>query len=279
MKLSILATACVATLAVASCSSHDDAALALGQKVAGYVQNNAVDSLKAVYPTADFDSLAFVLQIDTYDVKLDNTKTGDTIRVNLGDRAWIDVLPDQSGELKVVASKGLAAYPDYLATLATESGLIDENTPDLEKSRLMADKEYFAYLDTLGANSYTEFITFSFNPDKKSWKTNAAGEMTELIQSVKVTNNSHLTLAPEDYVIEYAMKTFGSADPEKFNFTGTLGGVALEPGQTAEVTIEEKGYVELAAVKFSPKISLNKYMAGHGFKPKGNEYEQYKAGK
>ena len=76
------------------------------ESFSGYLKANQLDSIKAVYPSANFDSIA-PLTADSIQI----TETNGIYRIDFGGNKWIEAKENEDGTFTVENSNGIAAFP------------------------------------------------------------------------------------------------------------------------------------------------------------------------
>lgn len=134
----------LAALVATGCS--DKKTQEFAETVGRLVKANQVDSLAAVYPDAVFDSIGFANDFEA--IEIEKTDVDGVVRAKFGEVASINIKKDENGNLSVVESNGIAAFPKGQLEMAKKAGALKDNLSDIN---LM---ENMIFLDELNAALY-----------------------------------------------------------------------------------------------------------------------------
>lgn len=242
------------------------------EKFAGYVNANQMDSIKAVYPTANFDSVAS-LGNDSISI----SEIGpDSFKVNFTPAKWIDVKIGADGKMTVVNSKGIACFPEDKYQTAMTTGMLNDSTDDVKANELLKDDAYFEWLKKNSEKKSDYIIKISPGKYKNIWKPQW-GEGSKGSITVTLTNLSDQAISGSDYSITY--KTYesnGYTDSSRRNYTknNTHKGIDLGPNKSGTITLSEWETYKFYDFKIKPAAGKEERLK---FKPTegGNEYQEY----
>ena len=263
-KTCLLTLLCLGLLGVISCSQNKKRVQAFAETFVGYVNANQMDSIKAVYPTANFDSIA-PLTADSIQI----TETDGLYRVNYGGSQWIEVKENEEGTLTIENSKGIAAFPQEKYEIAVGTGMLNDSIPDSKAQELLNDSTYFAWLNDKAKDSYDKVLEVNCINNKSGAKDEGVnGKMV-----VQIKNNLPIDMESKLYTIHYTMyqRPMGE-DPTGWKGTRTKPGISVRAGETVNMTITDYGV--LSNPRAVLKMPLDEYLAKY-YKPTGKEYQEY----
>ena len=244
-------------------------------KVSDYVKANQVDSLAAVYPGVKFDSIAFAGDYES--VVMEKTDMDGVIRARFGDVAYIDIQEGENGDLKIIESVGIAAFPKDKLDLAKKTGMVKDSISDAAIAALLADTDFFSWLADRQSEEINKIITL------KSGKAKLAGAFGEgnytYVIDATLTNNSKTDIPADAYSIDYTITYFGEEGNGWRNRyeTGNQEGMELKAGESKDIKIKKShvGTIGNPKIKWilSPE-ALGKYLTFTG-----NEYSEYQKSK
>ena len=233
---------------------------------AGYVNAGQLDSIKAVYPSVNFDSVAHV---STDSVKISDTD-GIT-RVDFGGGKWIELEIGDSGDITVVNSKGIAAFPEDKFQLAVNTGMLNNSTADIKTQELLNDSIYLAWLNDKAVKEIKESLIFSRGNIIRTIGHDTLSDI--IIWPVTVTNKENSTISGSSYnVITRWFSYWGDGNPGKGTKI-TIKGEDLTPGETKTFTFKQKAFA-LNPPTLEYNIS-NKDFILKNYKFTGKEYQEY----
>lgn len=267
-KLLFVITSSLMLVMVACGGSKKEKVKSFADTFAGYVNAGQLDSIKAIYPSFNFDSVSHV--------STDSVKIGDSdgiTRVNFGSGKWIEIEIGDSGNITVVNTKGIAAFPEDKFQLAVNTGMINDSTDDIKTQELLNDSTYFAWLNDKAKEYYDNALTLNAGKAKMgrvygegcySWTMNCT-----------ITNNLPVKVDGNQYKIAYTVIGAGeeSNNWRQSYFKRSTSGKDIEPGQSVTITISDKGdgiknpTIEMQVPKNEDYWKSNK--------PTGKEYEEY----
>ena len=231
---------------------------------AGYVNSNQMDSIKAVYPSANFDSIA-PLSADSIRI----TETNGIYRIDFGGNKWIEAKENEDGTFTVENSNGIAAFPQDKYEIAVNTGMLNDSIPDVKKQELLRDSTYFEWVNDKAINELKENLKFS----RGKIKALGYDPPYNITWPVTVTNKGNSTINGSSYnVITRWFSYWGDGDPGKGTKI-TIKGEDLAPGETKTFTFRQKAFA-LSPPTLEYNIS-NKDFILKNYKFTGNEYQEY----
>lgn len=262
-KIFLFAAVCVALSGMISCSGGK--AKDFANSFAGYVNAGQLDSVKAVYPTADFDSIA-PLTTDSIEI----TENDGIYHIEFGSNKWIEAKENEDGTFTVENSKGLAAFPQVKYEIAVSTGMLNDSTPDTKAKELLNDSAYFAWLDDKAAESIQNVL--SLNYGKPKLRSSIYSEAVTGTLVCTVTNNSDKEIKGDDYSITYRQVAENSSDGSvpRSSIKRKKKGVDVAPGQSVNITLSQRNCVGFKDVS----VVSNNGDFTH-YKPTGKEYQEY----
>lgn len=265
-KTCLLTLLCLGLLGVISCSQNKKRVQAFAETFVGYVNANQMDSIKAVYPTANFDSIA-PLTADSIQI----TETEGLYRVNYGGSQWIEVKENEEGTLTVENSKGIAVFPQEKYEIAVGTGMLNDSIPDIKAQELLNDSTYFAWLNDKVSRDLKENLKFSRGRIKTETGNNSISY--NITWPVTVTNKGNSTISGSSYNVTTRWYSYwGDGNPGKGTKI-TIKGEDLAPGETKTFTFRQKAFA-----LNPPTLEYNtsdKDFILKMHKPTGKEYQEY----
>lgn len=252
---------------IIACSGNKEKQVqTFAETFSGYVNANQLDSIKSVYPTANFDSIS-PLATDSLQIN----ETGGLFRIDFGGGKWIEVRENEDGKFIVENSKGIAAFPQARYETALNTGMLNDSIPDRKAQELLNDSTYFAWLNDKAKESYRNAIEVKVNTGNYNYKPEdyISGKM-----NITIKNTLPISLKSNQYVIEYTMYQPPIAPEDRTGWKGThsKSGIDVESGQTVNMTIKDYGRLSNPRAKL--KMPLEEYLSKY-YKPTGKEYQEY----
>lgn len=240
------------------------------ENFAEYVTSGDMDSVRAIYPTATFDSLA---KVPTDSIEI--TETDGTYKINYGANQWIEVKEGEDGTLTVVNSKGIARFPADKYRLAVGTGMMDASADDQKAKEMLNDSTYF---DWLSKNYDNGDYVIQITPGKVKYISKWSwGEAWKGSITVTLKNMTDQPISGEDYTIAYKTReSNGCTDNSQRWYTKSYvtDGKDLAPKGTETITLSRwvtDKYSDFKVVPAAGKESKLKYE----YKPTGKEYQEY----
>ncbi len=265
---------CVLAAVAAGCSNSGNKQQEFADKVASYVKGNQVDSLKMVYPEADFDSIAFAQEFET--IEITPVEGSENVSAQFGEVASIEFKENEDGTMTIVKSEGIAVFPEDKASIARQTGMLKAGMTDVEKAKLLKDEEYFNWLAKKSSADLNNIITVKGS--KVKYGTCYGEDYMALSMPVTLTNTTNADISGSDYSIGYTMVYANCSDgsvPDSY-VAKKEKGVDLKAGESKTVTLKNKGAnMKNPKIKWNiPQEELSKFASYNG-----NEYSEYKSSK
>lgn len=126
-----------ALLLLCSCQSNEQKQLSeFSQKFVGYIASHNIDSIRMVYPFAEFESLTVM---DEYEINVPRSDVNGLWRIDFGNGVWIDAGFTGENSIAVVDSKGIAAFPKDKMERARAAGIVNDTLSDVAIQRRLAN--------------------------------------------------------------------------------------------------------------------------------------------
>ena len=254
---------------LAACGGDSKKVRNLAETFVNYVNENQMDSIKAIYPTANFDSIA---PISADSISVSEIGSG-LYRVNFSANKWIDVKAGEYG-MTIVESRGIASFPEDKYEIAVNTGMVSATTTDVRTQELLNDSAYFEWVK----RNMKQPISLEKGKISKKYGVDLQGRPCEgAVERMTciVTNNTPNPISGKDYDITYAYSYWTCSDGSSpdGHTTGKKGGVDLAPGESANINIAIMDYgLKNVAVKYNVPVE----QLYNGLNPySGNEYQEY----
>lgn len=281
---------CLGLLCLVSCGGNKKKVHSFAESFAGYVNQGQTDSMKAMYPSAEFD-MEVPLSVDS--ITVNKTDDPNIFKVDYSSSKWIEVKINENGSMEIVKSKGIASLPAADRQLAESTGMFAAAASDADLINMANDQDFRNWLSDKAYDNFTSQVTLkegaSSHNSKMDW--DDYGEYSKFLQGqliVEITNNSKTPIDASDYVVSFTDKHWNCCDVEGWGYSKkTAPGQTIAPGETVTVTLKT-GFTEhwngwdaqrhsIKPVVTSPSINwkiskeaiINKYQAN------GTEYQEY----
>ena len=222
---------------------------------------NQLDSLAVSYPDiAKADSIIPI----TPDTIIVAENASGQFDMTLADGVTLKISRDEDGNISVIESKGLYAFPADKVDIAKKTGMWDDNLNDLQLNERMKDEDFFNHINK--TKNRSNIITWGnihvtkFPPDGLS-----TGYGYYIL-----TNHTNVPIKGTDYEVlaREVNERFGA-------YSETLKGINLAPNGTGKLNISFSGHTEAYALK-SIKWKIPESELMEKFAPyTGNEYQEY----
>ena len=269
-KIYLIAFACLAFIGMVSCSHNkQNRAQEFAEAFAAYVKANQMDSIKAIYPTANFDSIA-PMTADSIQI----SEINGIFHIDFGGNKWIEAKQNEDGSFTVENSKGIAAFPLDKYETALNTGMLNDSIPDIKAQELLNDSSYFAWLNDKAKDSYNKILSVSSGSPKKS--IDYAHDCYRITVPITITNNSNEKLGSEDYEIVYSYNQsvpLGDGCFKPKNFSKKEKGKDVGPKESVTMNLSVSGN-SLSNPRAVLKMPLEKYLAKY-YIHTGKEYQEY----
>ena len=267
-KLLFVISGCL--LLFTACGGNKQRVQKFVETFAGYVNNNQLDSIKNVYPSANFDSVSKLTTDSIAVVKTDES----VYRIDYASNKWMEVKLEEDGKISVVKSHGVASFPEDKYDLAIHTGMVNDTTTDVTAKERLDDEAYFEWLKKnmkQPVGLVKGKIRANFGVDLMGRPCEGAVER----MTCTVTNNTDKPISGKDYEITYAYSYFTCSDgslPDG-HATGRKSGVDLGKGESADINIAIMDYgLKNVAIKY--KVPVEELLSGMDIYT-GNEYQEY----
>lgn len=266
-KIYLYGLLCLGLAGIISCSGNKEKRVqTFAETFSGYVNANQLDSIKAVYPTANFDSIS-PLTTDSIQI----SETDGIYRIDFGSNKWVEAKENEDGTFTIENSKGIAAFPQDKYYLALNTGMLNNSTADTKAQELMNDTTYFIWLNKKVTESMQNILSLNYGKPKFHQP-----RYTEAITGTlvcTVTNNSEKEIKGDDYSISYRQEAENCSDGSVPNslIKRNKKGVDVAPGQSVEITLTHSNCVGFKNLS----IDFNNSGDYTHYKPTGKEYQEY----
>lgn len=273
--LGIIASSCIRRK-----SSQEDQVRNYGKYFIEKVSENELDSLISSYPEIEKADSLVSIQSDT--IYVEKMETPGEFEVTLADGVTLKVERDEDGEITVINSKGLFAFPAETYRLAKESGMLSDDPSDATVSERLKDKEYFSWLKKKTSAKNVISLTpgsISYNSKMGYDDYDYYTRQYQAVETVTVTNNTSVDISGSDYSVVFTSKTWACCDYEGwYSRSKSVSGVDLAPGEsrTIRLSTEYDMWGQKPKIE-NPHISLK--MSSEELASlselTGNEYKEY----
>lgn len=239
------------------------------ESFARFVKANQIDSIKAVYPTANFDS---VVSIGNNSISITESGAG-LFKIYYTPDKWIDVKVSTDGKMYVENSRGIAAFPEEKYQTAKNTGMLSDSINDVKTQELLNDEAYFKWLKNRSKKSKENALTLKAGKAKMG---RGYGEgLSDWTMNCTVTNNLPVKIKGDQYKIAYTLVGAGEEGNnwKPSYFKRSISGKDIEPNQSITITISDKGdgIKNPTIVMQLPKNEDHSISS----KPRGNQYQEY----
>lgn len=255
---------------LAACGGGSKKVRNFAETFVNYVNEDQMDSIKVIYPTANFDSIA---PISADSISVSEIGSG-VYRVNFSANKWIDVKAGEYG-MTIVESRGIASFPEKKYEIAVNTGMVSDTTNDVRTQELLNDSTYFEWLKRNYSNGGNVIqikagkIKFFTKP---SW-----GEASQGSVTITLSNLSDSPISGNDYYITYMTReSNGLTDNGRrdYNKANKHNGIDLEPKGSCSITLSKMETYKFFDFEVKPAEGKESVL-NYEFKPSGNEYQEY----
>lgn len=274
-KIYLYALLCVGLTGIISCSGNKQKRIqTFAETFTGYLKSNQMDSVKAVHPSANFDSVA-PIKLDSIQI----IEKDGNYRVIFGGTKWIDVKENEEGDIIVENSKGIAAFPKDKYDIALKTGMFNDSTADTKAYELLKDTAYFTWINNKVLESADKVFSVKTGKVKVAYYGEGDGLLT---LPITIQNNLPTAFKGDEYYITYTLIYYaylGHISPElegsykRRSKTVKIKGEDIGPNKSINMNIKQYGD-QIINVKATPKLSLGQ-SATNFYKPSGKEYQEY----
>lgn len=237
-----------------------------------FVNTNQKDSVQKYYP--GFEKTDSLANLPLGNLIVEREDEAGIYRVEYSPEITLTV-KNGKGEIQVLESKGLFAYPEKNIELAKKTGMWDENLNDTEMAARMNDENFFSYISK----------KTNFNPDK-ILTVNSKLKVTKIVEEwhyldiygyYTITNNTDQTIYPSDYKMNFADNHEGGGDQGLKRYSEP--GKEISPGETIKIEVKnysgqggehEDHHLVGVTILLTPEEIQEKFASFNG-----NEYKEY----
>ena len=270
-RISFYAVSALVVLTTA-CGSQNEEVKQFAENFALLVNTNQMDSLKNVYPGAQFDSLA---HLATDSITVVALPEDGMFHVSFGDGKWIDVEAKHGHSMTVFKSSGIAAFPEKNLELAFTTGMLNDSLNDEERQALMTDTAYFNWLQRTYIDNGDCIIKITPGKEKDIYNDNW-GEAFKSVRPLTLTNLTGKEISASDYSISYNYKEWrgGSENPYTVNQSSKIKGIDLAPHGVGQVSVSGFNREKFTDFKIVPAPGKEDQFV-YKYTPTGKEYQEY----
>lgn len=218
-----------------------------------------IDSLKTAYPDIVKADSIMPLANDTIVVAESAPGQYDVI---LSDGVTLKMTRADDGNIAVVESKGLFAFPADKIEIAKKTGMWDESLNDAALSERLNDEEFFAYLKKSKSMNSNDIIAIGKKVDGSYEKSGYA----------MIENKTDQPIKGSDYKVIYSEVYFEGMMPVETTKTKTGKDIPPHGSVKYDITTYNRGGEEIKGVKLnlSPQQIKDRFASYTG-----NEYQEY----
>ncbi len=254
------------TALATSCSDVKQEVKQFAADFATKVSNNQKDSLLAVWPdVAKADSLALTFSPDS--IVVEETDREGQFKVSFGQRADIVVNKGEDGNISIIESRGLFAYPDRKLSFAKLTGWIEKGMNDLEIAERFQDTLFVASL----GNSILKEIKNSLVIVDDHYDPMELSGLGHTTWHITVHNKSPYDISKTDYHVLGVLENENGRKTSK-----SIPGIDISSNSTSDILY--KVNISNIPAANAPKIVLDintEDVVTKYYIPKGNEYKEY----
>ena len=240
---------------------------------------NQLDSLAVSYP--DIAKADSIIPITSDTIIVAENAPGQ-FDMTLADGITLKVTRSEDGNISVIESKGLFAFPADKVDIAKKTGMITEETNDIQKSEVLKNEDFFNWLDKHIFDQLQNAVVIeegvSRVKEEKVYNELYDGVVTFMttIKPIIITNNGNVPIEGADYTVYYTYEIEREEAPEG-TFTRSKKGISLNPGESGQIVITTDGSPFSPPVVKNPRIKWNKSdnINKNNYKFSGKEYQEY----
>lgn len=231
-----------------------------------FANNNQRDSIMKYYP--GFELSDSIIAIPVTDLKVTTDEGKNVYSIEYSPEIYIKV-ENKEGEIHVLESKGLIAYPQDRIETAKQTGLWSDNLNDVELKQRMNDEGFFEYLDNLVTQQKSQILTVS----------TLKGSDPDFYYTI--TNNTDQEIKSSDYQQNWeSMRTIyeeglANLDMKTKTSKHTKPGKPIEPHGSVKIIQEMGGSSFSDDFKGITLTMSDNEFRERFFKYTGNEYRDY----
>ena len=240
---------------------------------------NQLDSLKAVYP--DLANADSIVQVKSDTILVAETMPGQ-YNLTLANGVTLKISRDEDGNISVIESIGLFAFPADRVDIAQKTGMITEATNDIQKSEALRNEAFFNWLDKYISDQLQSALVIKEDVPRVK-KESVYSELYDgyttfmtTIQPFTIYNNGNVPISGADYTVFYTYEIEREEAPEG-TFTRSKKGISLNPGESGQIVITTDDSPFRPPVVRNPRIKWNKSdkVNKNNYKFSGKEYQEY----
>lgn len=263
-------SALIAITAMTSCSgkksSPEDEVRDFGKHFVEKISANQLDSVKSAYPDILLADSIVPVQNDT--VMVVETGLGQ-YDVTLKEGVILKVTRSEDGNINVIESRGLFAYPEDRMNIAKKTGMWEENISDAKLAERMKDEDFFNYVNENLSKKIKDIITYNIDPGPEVM--GGGGILT-------VTNQTLSPIEGNEYIVTRIISTV-LGDGSLHKITDKFTGKSLQPNSSVKYNFDW-GMTGGGIGDFSIKINIPEDQIAERFASfSGNEYQDYLSSK
>ena len=228
-------------------------------------------TIYSIYPdAAKADSLAQNFVADS--MKMEPNATVDTLLIKFSPEVTVTAVKEAEGKFRVIASRGLFAYPPERLAYAKSTGQFADSLDDIKNAERMADKEFDDFL--------TQKLKSQLNGALKivakkggDFAEGEGGFMQPMSMTATIENTSEITIPGSAYRVLITSTGWDWDRLMDITKTHPLPGKDINPGEKQSFKFKE------SFVPFKLDAKLQMLNTGDdllsGYTPNGKEYEEY----
>jgi hypothetical protein len=263
---------------ITSCDSRKDIAKQLATDFANAVVAGDSATILRIYPdVAKADSLVKCFDLSKLDVT--ENETDKSLLVQLGENIDATIQEDNEGNMKIVNTHGVFAFPSGVMKFAHATGWVPDSLSDSQVVEQLKDEEFLYYVKDIFEAQFYEQFNISFVTDnryKYGSDLSGGGDWTITIQ-----NRTNYDVMGADYQIKVVSQI-------RKSLSRVLEGKDVYANSEAQITTFLDGswyfYYNLYDVGPDPLFTIewNKPLVEtlcQYYTPTGNEYQNYQRSK
>lgn len=226
-----------------------------------------LDSLKAAYP--DLVNADSIVPVNSDTILIAETMPGQ-YNLTLTDGVTLKISRDEDGNISVIESKGLFAFPADKVDIAKKTGMWDDNLSDARLHERMKDEDFYKWLNNQKTIKTSDILALG----------NTSSDISSGIGFRDVINKTDHEIKGSDYQV---IRTWEDENPNGGDYIVTKGSEVL-PGKDipphGKVKFEYYFGNHLSQEIKSIKLKLTPEQIQERLAPyTGNEYQEYQNSK
>lgn len=233
------------------------------------IEAGQLDSISISYPDIEKADSLVTLKVDSISVVEINPGQFDLI---LEDDVILKVNRSDDGNITVLESKGLFAYPAEKINVAKKTGLWDDSLNDVQQLERMKDQGFDEYLAKLTKDKTNKILSFG----EIVWNNGAFGQSD--YGTILITNLTDTDIKGSQYNMVISQNWVDRSTLESQTEYQTLPGKDVPAHGTTKIRVDGEGgmnggWIEPYAHKLNLKMSEEEKAKLASFS--GNEYQEY----